>query len=326
MYTNKTNIPISLAVWLCNDDYDHNPDTNVISATTLLKPLKSIILARQNMDLDKIADVSSLIPSRMGTALHTAVEDAWKDKEKLIPLLKSLGYNDEVIDKILINPDPEEIKPESICIYMEQRAQKASGKYYISGKFDFVIEGRLEDFKSTGTYNYISGSNKEKYRQQGSIYRWLNPDIITNDVMTIQYIFTDWSSLKARTDKNYPSGRLVEQKIPLMSLAETESFINAITKQIAEFEHTDQDDLPPCTSEELWAKPDVFKYYKDPAKRARSTKNFPTYQEAAARLAKDGSVGIIDTVKGQVVRCRYCDVSGICNQAASYIADGTLVL
>ena len=156
--TNNTNIPLSLAVWLAADEYDHQNDTNIISATSLLRPIKAIILARQNSELNKSADISSLIPSRMGTALHSAIEKSWEN-ENLYDILESLGYHKEIIEKIVINPDPKTVSSDQIPIYMENRVNKEIGGYIISGKYDFVMNGVLEDFKSTGTYNYISGSN-----------------------------------------------------------------------------------------------------------------------------------------------------------------------
>jgi len=326
MFTNKTGIPLSLALWLCDDDYDHSNEPNTISATSLLKPMRALTLARQNKDLVKIGDVEAMIPSRMGTALHSAIERTWLNKDKVKILLKSLGYADSVVERTLVNPKPEEITEASICIYMELRGHKKVGKYTVSGKFDFVIEGALEDFKSTGVYNWISGSNKEKYRQQGSIYHWLHPDIITEDVMKIQYIFTDWSKIKSLREANYPKKRLMEQKIPLMSLEETQIFIQDILKNVEKYENSPQVDLPKCTSEELWQKPDVFKYYKDPNKTQRATKNFESSSDAQDRLIADGHVGVVKTFKGEVVRCRYCDVVGICDQAQSFIKNGTLFL
>jgi len=43
-------------------------------------------------------------------------------------------------------------------------------------------------------------------------------------------------------------------------------------------------------------------------------------------LIADGHVGVVKTFKGEVVRCRYCDVVGICDQAQSFIKNGTLFL
>jgi len=325
-FTNHSQIPISLAVWLCDDDYDHNDDPMAISATSLLKPMQALILARRNRDLTKVADVESLIPSRMGTALHTAIENTWNNPDKVTKILLALGYSPTVVSKILINPEKEQILTDSVCIYMEQRRSKQVGKYSISGKFDFVIEGTLEDFKSTGTYGYISGSNTEKYRQQGSIYRWLNPDIITQDYMRIQFIFTDWSKMKARTEAGYPQKRLLEQKIPLMSIAETEAFVTGIVNDVAWYESDEAIPLPLCSDEELWRSATVFKYYKDPAKKARSTKNFDNAEDAQIRLHKDGSIGEVVIHPGQVKRCGYCDVIGICPQAKALVESGALVL
>ncbi len=325
-YTNNGKISIALAVWLCDDDYDHSNNPNEISATTLLKPIKEIVLARQNFDLDKIVDISSLAPSRMGSALHTAIENTWLKKEKLLEILLSLGYPEHVTKKIIINPKEEELTEDCIAVYLEKRSKKKAGKYIISGKFDFVIEAGVEDFKSMGTYGYTKGGGEVKFIQQGSIYRWLNPKIITSDTIKIHYLFTDWSLMQARKDKNYPQTRLLTKSYQLMSIPETENFINNIVNQVASLESKPQEQLPICTDEELWRTKDVYKYYKDPNKKSRSTKNFDTSAEAYTRLAEDGSVGEVIKFGGQIKKCAYCSVVGICDQAAEYIKSGSLVL
>jgi len=58
MYTNLNNLPLSISVWLADSDYDlTEPKENEVSATTLLKPLKALILANQNKDLIKSNDI-----------------------------------------------------------------------------------------------------------------------------------------------------------------------------------------------------------------------------------------------------------------------------
>ena len=89
---------------------------------------------------------------------------------------------------------------------------------------------------------------------------------------------------------------------------------------------TPQEGLPQCTDEELWATQTTYKYYKNPNKLDRSTKNFDTMDEALIRQANDGNVGTIKTVPGEVKACRYCPVVGVCTQAATMLADGRLVL
>ena len=80
----------------------------------------------------------------------------------------------------------------------------------------------------------------------------------------------------------------------------TESTLITKLKEIHTYHNADQETLPECTDEELWATPTVYKYYKNPNKLDRSTKNFDTLDAAHARLASEGSVGIVNEVKGQV--------------------------
>jgi hypothetical protein len=331
-FTNIDNLPLSLAVWLATDDYDYNNDPNVISTTSLLKPLRAIVLARQNAGMLKVGDVSAMISSRMGTALHTGIENAWLEEKRLKETLTNLGYPKAVINQVVINPTSHDLglaeaasKP-IIPVYMEQRGEKAVGDMKVSGKFDFVSDGILEDFKSTSVYSYQSGSNNQKYIEQGSIYRWLFPEIITADEMYIQFIFTDWSKGRTYADKSYPKNRIVPHKLQLMPVHETEKFVTKRVNDITKLMGASQDQLPLCTKEELWQKDDIYKYYKDPKKKARSTKNFTTKSEAVARLVKDGSIGVVDFFPGEVIHCKYCDVVGICDQAKSLVTSGMLKL
>lgn len=318
-YTNHANIPLPLAVFLATDNYDH--EENTISATTLLKPTKQIILDTRLSPQERITDIASLVSSRMGSAIHTAIEQAWLNPSEA---LQRLGYPTKVIERIKVNPDT--INDKDIPVYMEKRSYKQVGDYTISGKFDFVAEGKVQDFKSTSVWTYLNQSNADKYRLQGSIYRWLNPDIISSDTMTIHYIFTDWNAQEARRNKEYPTNRVISQEYPLLSIQDTGSFIKAKLADIAKYKDTPEQQLPPCTDDDLWRKPTIWKYYKNPAKTDRSTKNFDTQSEAIRRYVEDGSVGTVQEVKGQVVACKYCPVFHLCTQKDTYIASGELTL
>ena len=203
-YTNSSNIPLALAVFLATDDYDYEP--NVISATSLLKPIRPLILAKRVPKSDMQVDVSSLVSSRMGSAIHAAIEKAWLNPTQA---LKMLGYPERVWSKVVINPT--EVKDGDIPIYMEQRAYKDVMGLRVSGKYDFVAEGKVQDFKSTSVYTYLNQTNKDKYILQGSIYRWLNENIITRDTMDIHFIFTDWNKKDSVSNKDYPPNRVHTQ-------------------------------------------------------------------------------------------------------------------
>lgn len=316
---------MSLAVFLATDNYDHNPDPNTISATALLKPIRqSILSARLPPDVGQ-PDLTQMMANRMGSAIHDAIERAWKTNYE--GALRDIGVPAHVVKKVKINPEKADLTDDCIPVYMEQRAHKQLGQYTISGKFDFVIDGRVEDFKSTSVYSAISHNSDEKHSQQGSIYRWLCPDIITQNEMAIQYIFTDWAAARARTEANYPKHRFQERILPLMSIAETGYFIRDKLTQFEKFKDSPEPELPLCTDDELWRSEPVFKYYKNPEKTARSTKNFDTRQEAVIHMATEGGgKGIILEKPGQVTACKYCPAFPICTQKDDLIAQGHLVL
>lgn len=323
-YTNTTEVPLSLAVFLAVDHYDHDDDPRVISATTLIRPVRQVILSGRVPAEKATMDLIQLVNSRMGTAIHDGIERAWKHHHP--KAMELLGYPKRVRELVRINPEPEELQDGIIPIYLEQRESRQVGNYTISGKFDFIGDGRLEDFKSTSVFTAIHNTNDEKYSWQGSIYRWLNPQKITKDEMAIQFIFTDWSAGKARSDPKYPQQRLQQRIIPLKSLPETEAFIKRKVAQLEQYMDAPEKDLPPCTDEDLWRSEPVFKYYKNPSKMSRSTKNFDTLQEAQMRKAEDGHVGVIVEQPGQVTACKYCAAFPVCSQKDALVASGDLIL
>ena len=324
-YTNKNNVSLALAVFLMYDDYDYDERSNAISATGLIRPLRQLVLSKQNAALSKTVDVTDLVFTRMGSAIHKGCEDAWKDPQNVKNALKVLGASEDAVNSIRINPPF--VKEGETPVYVEQRAEKEILDFVISGKYDLVLDGTLNDYKSTSVWAYIFDSNADSYIKQGSIYKWLSPDKITEDYININYIFTDWSSAKARADtKTYPQLKTITKKYNLWSVEETENWIMNKLEAYKLHSNTPQEGLPECTDEELWSSQTTYKYYKNPNKLDRSTKNFDTMDEALLRKATDGNVGTIKTVPGEVKACRYCPVVSICTQAETMLADGRLTL
>jgi len=321
-YANVSSVPLSLAVFLATDHYDH--DEHTLSATSLIKPLRQAILgSRVNTD-DVQIDLVNMVASRMGTAIHDGIERAWRTNYE--EAMKSLGYPQKIIDRVIINPRKDQLTEDSIPIYMEMRSYKKVGKYTISGKFDFIGDGRVEDFKSTSTFTAMNNTNDEKYILQGSIYRWLNPDIITKDDMAIQFIFTDWSKAKAMADPKYPQQRIQQRILPLKSIQETDLFVRNKLALIEKYWDAPEEQIPLCSDEDLWRSEPVFKYYKNPEKMTRSTKNFDNKQDAMLRNAEDGGRGIVKECPGQVTACKYCSGFSLCSQKDILINTGDLTL
>ena len=321
--TNNYNISLSLAVWLLHDEYDYVNEPNYISVTTLMKPLRHIILPRRIPRELVETDVSDFIARALGHSLHDSIEKSWvKGYKRSLALL---GYPEKVIERVLINPTPEELAstPNAIPIYLEQRAKKTvevNGKTWtVGGKFDMVAEGIVHDNKSTSAYTWVYGGRDEEHQQQGSLYRWLNPDKITEDFIRINYIFTDWQKAQAKQNPNYPQKRVESKDIVLLSEAEVQRWVEWKLQLVMKYWDAPERDIPNCTDEELWMSDPKFKYYADPAKTSgRSTKNFDSLLEANAFKAEKGNKGIVITVPGEPKRCDYCDAFPICTQKDRY--------
>jgi len=324
-YTNTTNIALPLAVFLACDDYDYHPNT--ISATSIMKSTRQHVLGKRVKPDEAFIDVSSLIASSLGTAIHSAIEKAWLSP-KLSDILQRLGIPSTTANNIVINPTAEQLaaNDKAIPVYMEIRTFKEIMGYTVSGMYDFVANGKVNDFKSTSVYTYIYQSKVEDYITQMSIYRLLNPDTITKDTALIHYVFTDWSKASAQRTKGYPPSRILTQELKLWSIDKTMKYIKSKLHAITKYIDAPESQIPLCTSKELWRKEDAWKYYANPAKMGRATRNFASSAEASKKFVADGSKGIIVHVPGKVIACNYCPAFSVCKQKDALIASGELEL
>ena len=317
MITNTSNVPLLLAVWAVNDKYDYVVDPTYFSVTSLLKPVRQIILQKR-VDASSLSpDVKDFAARAMGTSIHDSIELAWDQNAK--KNLMALGVKENVADKFKINP--ESVSEGDIPIYMEQRAIKEFSGYKIGGKFDFVMDGVLHDIKSTTTMKWTKGSSDEDYKLQGSLYKWLNPDKVESDYIRICFVFTDWSKLSAMKDPSYPQDRFAYRDIPLLTKEQTESWLSNKLDLITKYKDAPEDQLPLCSDEELWREPTKYKYFANPA-ATRATKNFDSWGEAYKyKVVEKKNVGIIKIVPGKPRRCDYCSAASICSQCKQMLGD-----
>lgn len=325
-FTNVSEVPLALAVFLASDFYDFDDTPNTISTTTLLKPLRQIILPSRMPPGEGLVNLADMMSNRLGAAVHDGIERAWLTN--YAAAMKGLGLPQRVVDKVRINPSAEHLlhEPDCIPVYLEQRIKRKLGKWTITGKFDFVGEGRVQDFKTASVWSYMNQVNASKQTLQGSIYRWLDPKLITQDEMDIHHIFMDWKAGMVKSDPTYPPQRFKRQIFPLLSVEETGRIIERKVALIDQHWDSPEEDLPLCDDEDLWRSEPVFKYYKNPAKTVRSTKNFDNLHDARLRSIEDGNVGFIKEVPGQVTACKYCPAFAICTQKDQLIAAGQLIM
>jgi hypothetical protein len=144
--------------------------------------------------------------------------------------------------------------------------------------------------------------------------------------MVIQHIFTDWKPGMAKANAAYPQRPVEPKKIQLLDLDTTEEFIREKIQLIDSFWKAPENEMPRCEDRDLWRDEPIYKYYKNPAKLTRSTKNFDTLQEANQRFAEDGGVGVVIEKPGEVRACKYCPAFPVCEQKDEYLRDGSLNL
>lgn len=331
--TNNSGIALPLAVWLLHDEYDYVNEPNYISVTTLMKPLRQIILPPRIPQEAQQIDVADFVSRALGHAIHDSIEKAWvRGHERA---LKLLGYPKDVIERVLINPTDEERRatPDCVPVYIEQRATRkieVNGEVFtVGGKFDMSADLIVQDNKSTSVNTWIFGGRDEDYQLQMSQYRWIDAGRveeghlprIAEDFGRVNYVFTDWAKNQAKSNPRYPQKRVEEKEIWLLSLEETEEWIRNKIALIQHHRNTPEHLLPECTDEELWRSAPKYKYFSDPAKAAdptaRSTKNFDDPAEAHRHMAEKGK-GIVVTVPGEVKRCDYCAAFEGCTQKDRY--------
>lgn len=318
--TNNYGVNLLLAVWLLNDDYDHDDRPNVISASTIIKPLKKYIMGKRVAHTNRQIDVADLMASGLGSSIHDAIEAVWLNPKKRAKALTKLGVPPEVQKKILVNPSDDQLYDGCIPLYFEQRVEREFDGWIITGKYDAVADGRVNDTKSTGVYSYLKGNKDLDYIRQLSIYKWLNPDKVTDDIGQINFAFTDWQGFMAAQNPDYPEKRLISKTFVLMKDQEVENLIRKRLADIAKYMNAPEEDIPECTLEDLWQDPPVYKYYSDTTKATsggRATKNFSDPVEANRMLMEKGK-GIVIPIEGKPKACAYCDGFEACKQKDRY--------
>jgi hypothetical protein len=321
-YTNKNNIPLAMCVMLLADDYDYNPAEKTVSATTLLDTTKQIILSHR-LTGEGLDDVSNKIDTVLGSALHAALEKAWLNNPQKLMLM--LGYSQDIVNRVVVNPTI--LNENNIPVYVEQRATKQLAGWTISGKFDIVSDGRVEDLKTRKAWAWIHQSNINKDILQLSIYKWLNPDKIVQDIGIIHWFIKNWDKVESFKKRDYPQSQILNQQLRLKSPQETEQILIHKLSELDKYWNSPEEDIPPCkeNEEDLWMRPSEWKYYSKP--EHTSCAKGGTYNnssEAYMRLSREGNIGKVVEVKSKATKCNWCDAASICQQRKSLQARGLI--
>ena len=271
---NKYNLPKPLLAALENDPYRFDGD---ISTTSLILPPRIFQLRKRYHE--KIhEDASDLIYRLLGQNTH------------------------HILERIDV-PDCE----------IEQRFYAEICGWEVGGKIDLYerTTKTLSDWKVTSVWNVLNGV-KPEHEQQLNVNAWL---MILNDIrpekLQIVNFLRDWSKYKAK-EHSYPDCQVVVQTIKKWSIDQMKSWVEDRVKLHQSCENLSDDELPPCTAEERWARPTKYAVVKTGRKSA--LRLLDTQEEAEQWIEKNQKGASIEIRHGSNVRCEeYCNVSEYCS-------------
>jgi hypothetical protein len=175
----------------------------------------------------------------------------------------------------------------------------------------------VRDYKTTSAWAVMN--EKIEWEQQLNIYAWLveTCKLKIVDSVGIVAIIRDWSRREAAKNPDYPQSPVKEIPINLWPYQQREDFISERISKHSECEfHMETDEeLPPCTPEEMWEKPTTYALKKKGGVRA--IKVYETMEDA--ERACDEKVHEIEVRLGSRTRCEsFCPVNNYCQQWRDY--------
>lgn len=273
--TNSYNLPAPLFKALSKERYA--PIAGRLSATALIDaPLVRVLLMKHVKEIEE--DASERLWSVVGSAVHKVIEDNG-------------------------NKDASEVK--RTCTHKSGATLVCIG--------DFYENQILMDWKMTSVFSYLLGG-KATWTKQLNVVKYIY-DLNEMPVkeMYVYAILRDWVKSKSY-DRDYPPIPFQEVKIPIWDKEKLEKYVNERVSAhlYAESLIDSISNVPICTPEERWQRPDTYAVKREGIKRA--VRVFDTNEEAekflGAAKAKDL---FIENRKGMEVRCTgFCSVNKFC--------------
>lgn len=316
MLTNRMNLPASVVAAVTNDPYTRG-DSDV-SVTQLIAPQYQIKLRNE---VEVVEDAADRIWSLLGQAVHSVLERAYGgrlSKAKFVPrefvprMLEAMlqaGCSEEQMASATeaVSPDYHLTPGDFYRKHgwsTERRVYAQMGGLTVSGQYDVIEHGVLQDFKVTTVWSVI-GDHKEEWEQQLNLLRLLaHHNGIEVEALRIVAILRDWSKGRANT-ADYPSAQAQTVDIPLWSLDRAEKYMLDRVRA-----HTSTNP-PVCSDAERWKKEDVYAVMKEGRKSA--IRLHSTSDDAEAHLEELGKGHSVVLRPGEYTRCfSYCNVSHAC--------------
>ena len=189
----------------------------------------------------------------------------------------------------------------------------------ISGKPDLWLDGGLIDWKFTSVWAVLLGL-KPEWEAQLNVYRHLYLEAgFPVYYLEIWAVLRDWNRSSYRRDpKRYPPIPFQVVPVPIWSDDKLDKYLTERVTAHKTAEALPADELPPCTPEERWARPDTWAVMREGRKTAvrvkDNQKDAEVMVEAENKKPKTKKHRV-EFRPGASVRCRdYCEVAPFCNQ------------
>ena len=274
--TNKLKLPEGLVKAV---SLERHNEKGCISATTLIQGMKQTMLMDRHWD-ELEDDVSDRLWAIWGSAVHS--------------LLEHEGKTD----------------------FTELDMSHAVGNITITGRIDNydMQNGVICDYK-TASVNKVKFNDFSDWKKQGLIYAWLlsKNGFAVNKCRFIA-LLKDHSKTDAARDYQYPPKPVYvyEFQVNFVELFKIDVFIRQKVKEYEQCLSLNDDDIPPCTSEERWARPPKFAVMKNGLKRA--VRLFDDQKSADLLASEKGEGHFVEFRNGESIKCsHYCLCRKFCN-------------
>jgi hypothetical protein len=276
--TNRQNLPEAI-VKACSTEQHNRPNT--VSATTLLKGAKEIILTRRHWD-ELTDDVADRIWALFGTAVHSMLEHETPDT------------------------------------FTEEYLTHMVNGYKVTGRIDCydMKNGIVHDYKTASVWK-VAMRDFDDWKKQGLIYAYLLKE---NGFNVSECRFTallkDFSKTKAKFDANYPQSPVFVYSFnpTEKDMAYIEKFIRDKIAEIVYNESLPDDEIAECTKDERWATDDKFAVMKKGNKKA--SRVCDSLEQAESYVSANADKDKLEIVKREATskKClEYCQCAEFCN-------------
>jgi hypothetical protein len=278
--TNKLNLPAGLVKAVSTER--HNA-AGCISATTLLKGVKEIVLTERHWE-DLQDDVSDRIWAIWGTAVHS--------------LLEHEGETD----------------------FTEQEMSHKVDDITVTGRIDNydMKNGVICDYKTASVWK-VKFSDFSDWWLQGMIYAWLlRKNGFKVGKSRFIALLKDHSKTDAVRDHQYPVNPVYvyEFDVTFVNLMKIDTFIRNKVRDYSRSLELPDDAITPCNPDERWAKTTKYAVKKEGQKKA--VRVFDDKESADFLVAELGKNHSVEKRPGESIKCQsYC----LCCQFCNYYQD-----